>query len=163
MDESGAGAGLLGLAILLLLFGILTVVVLFLIALQKAFATISEENQKMPPGQVWLLLIPLLNIVWAFVVVVKLADSFSAEFEKLNISYNEARPTFTIGITFCILSVCGVVPEPVGDLSLLAAFVSWIIYWMKINECRKLVEANRQNDLLDAEMGVFHGDDRIAD
>jgi Domain of unknown function (DUF4328) len=157
MDTYGAGAGLLGLALLLLLFGFLLVFVFFLIALQKALSAVSEENRKMPPGQVWLLLIPLFNIVWAFIVVTKLADSFSAEFERLNISYPEARPTFGIGITYCILGICSMLPEPLGDIASLASFVCWIIYWIKVNECRKLIDANRDNMMLDAERGVFHG------
>jgi hypothetical protein len=126
-------------------------------SLQKALQAVSEENRKMPPGQVWLLLIPLFNIIWSFIVVAKIADSFHDELARLNIYSSDPRPTYNIGIAHSSLTLCGFIPL-LGGVASLAGFVCWIIYWVKVNECRKLIEANQNNMMLDAERGVFHGD-----
>ena len=135
----------------------LAVAILYIMSLQKALQVISEENRKMPPGQVWLLLIPFFNIIWSFIVVTRLADSFHDEFARLNIYSSDPRPTYNIGISYSTLSVCCFI-QVLGGLASLAGFVCWIVYWVKVNECRKLIEANQNNMMLDAERGVFHGD-----
>jgi hypothetical protein len=154
-SNDGAFAGVAILFIFVLAAGLLVLGILYLVALQKALDAVSDENRKMPSGQVWLLLIPLFNMVWAFIVVARIADSFRDEFSRLNIDYNEPRPTYNIGLAKCILSVCGIVPF-LGYLASFASLICWIIYWVKVNECRKLIEANQNNMMLDAERGVFH-------
>lgn len=158
-DIDSTFSGLAILFVFVLVAGVLVLGILYLVAMQKALDAVSEENRKIPSGQVWLMLIPLFNIVWAFILVARIADSFRDEFSKLNIDYNEPRPTYNIGLTKCILSVCGIVPL-LGYLASFASLICWIIYWVKVNECRRLVEANRSNVLLDAEMGVFHSNNQ---
>ncbi len=40
--------------------------VLYLLNLQRAMEAVDAEMRPMAPGLVWLLLIPLVNIVWMF-------------------------------------------------------------------------------------------------
>jgi hypothetical protein len=153
-----------GAILLLLVFvaiGVLVVAILYIMSLQKALQAISEENRQMPPGQAWLLLIPFFNIIWSFIVVTRIADSFRDEFVRLNIHSSDPRPTYNIGIAHSVLSLCGFIPV-LGGLASFAGFVCWIVYWVKVNEYRKLVEANQNNMMLDAERGVFHGDRQIT-
>jgi hypothetical protein len=100
------------LLLFLVFFCIIALVVgiLYIMSLQKALQVISEENRKMPPGQVWLLLIPFFNIIWSFIVVTRIADSFHDEFARLNIYSSDPRPTYNIGIAHSSLSVCGFIP-----------------------------------------------------
>jgi cobalamin synthase len=149
--------GAIILLLVLLLLGALAVGILYLLALQKALQSISEENRKMPPGQVWLLLIPFFNLIWSFIVVTRIADSFSDEFTRLNIHSSDPRPTFNIGMAHSVLSLCGFIPF-LGSIASIAGFICWIVYWVKVVECRKLIEANQNNMMLDAERGLFHGD-----
>ncbi len=107
--------------------------IFYLLTLQNTLMKVSPENRKMPPGQVWLVLIPLFGIVWRFIVVNKMADSLQAEFTKRNIRVKEARPGSDIGIAYCVLSVCGIVPF-LGPFCAIAALVCWIIYWIRIHE-----------------------------
>jgi hypothetical protein len=109
----------------------ITIAILYLLTLQNALKACSPENQKMPPGQVWLTLIPLFGIVWIFIVVNRIADSLKAEFAKRNIQVDEDRPGYAIGITYCILNCCGIIPF-LGILAALGGLVCWIIYWVKI-------------------------------
>ncbi|MCW3072675.1 MAG: hypothetical protein JWO44_2565 [Bacteroidetes bacterium] len=132
--------GFLGLGgseiIMLLLIFLITPLILFLITLQNTFTEISSENRQMPPGQVWLLLIPLFGLIWQFIVVNRLADSLKAEFTKRNIRIEEDRPGSTIGIAYCILNCCSIIPY-LGPLAGLAGLICWIIYWTKINGYKK--------------------------
>jgi hypothetical protein len=108
-------------------------VIFYLLTLQNALKAVSPANQKMPPGQVWLILIPLFGLVWSFIVVNRIADSLKAEFAARNIQVAEDRPGYSIGLTYCILFCCGIVPL-LGILASIGGFVCWIIYWVKISE-----------------------------
>jgi hypothetical protein len=133
----------------------LVIGILFLISLQKALDAVSPDSRQMPSGQVWLLLIPLFNLGWLFYVVAKIGDSFRNEYARLDLPSREERPSYGIGLAYAVLSVCSILPL-IGGLAGLAGFVCWIIYWVKVNECRKEIQANQNNNLLEAERGIFH-------
>ncbi|MDO8301736.1 MAG: hypothetical protein Q7T18_00690 [Sedimentisphaerales bacterium] len=75
-------AVVVGIAVLWLLVVAvgLAVTIFFILTLQKALNRCSPENRAMQPGMIWLLLIPLFNIVWIFFVVLNMAKSLGAEF-----------------------------------------------------------------------------------
>jgi hypothetical protein len=104
--------------------------IFYLLTLQKALNRCSPENRAMAPGMVWLMLVPLLNLVWHFFVVINVAKSLGAEFQKRGMT-EEPRPGQTIGMVMCILACCGIIPL-LGVLCSLGALVCWIIYWIKI-------------------------------
>jgi hypothetical protein len=93
--------------VLLILF--LVPAIFYLITLQKTLEAISPGNRKMPAGQVWLLMIPIFNYVFQFIAVNKIADSIKEECYRLNIPTTEDRPTYNIGLTKNILSICGLI------------------------------------------------------
>ena len=142
--------------IFLLLFVVLALVplIFFLLTLQKTMNVVSEENRKMPPSNVWLMLIPLFNIVWQFIMVNKIAESITEECIKLNISVKENKPTYNSGLTWNICNLITFIPLIGG----LAALITFILYWVKVNEYKNLMIANKGNYLLDAERNIFYGD-----
>jgi hypothetical protein len=79
---------------------------------------------------VWLLLIPGFNLVWQFIVVSNVAKSLGNEFRSRNIQ-REPEPGKSIGLAFCILSVCCIIPF-LGFLTAIGALICWIMYWMKV-------------------------------
>lgn len=105
--------------------------IFYLITLQNTLKKVNPENQKMTPGSVWMILIPGFGIVWHFIVVNRISVSLKLEFEKRNIQVNEVLPGKSIGITFCILASCSIIPF-VGVLASVGGLVCWIIYWSKI-------------------------------
>jgi hypothetical protein len=125
-------AGIAGLFVGTLIgFAIFLVPAIFyLLTLQKTLNRCSPENRAMAPGMVWLMLIPLFNIVWNFFVVINVAKSLGAEFQKRGIT-EEANPGQKLGMIMCILTVCGIIPI-LGILCSLGALVCWIIYWVKV-------------------------------
>ncbi len=130
-------------------------VIFFLRSLQNILKIISPENRRMSPSTVWLILIPVFGVVWQFMVVSKIADSIKAEYTRFNILVNESRPTYTIGLVYCISYLLLLIPSAkvIGSFAVL---VTWILYWIKVNECKNLLLANKDNFLLDAERQIFH-------
>lgn len=120
------------LLLILILLGVLLVPgIFFLLTLQKALNRCSPESRTMPPEQVWFLLIPIFNIVWQFVVVSRVASSLGNEFRRRSL-VKEPEPGKTLGLAFCILDLCGIIPI-LGIIASLAGLVFWIMYWVKIS------------------------------
>ena len=66
-------------------------------------------------------MVPLFNLVWQFIVVLNMAKSLAAEFQKRGMA-EDPNPGQTLGLVMGIGNlVCG----PVGA-------ICWIIYWVKI-------------------------------
>lgn len=121
----------------ILLVGLITLgimllpAIFYLMTLQKALERCAIENRTTTPGSVWLMLIPLFNIVWQFIIVSKISESLHNEFSKRDIP-EDPQPGKSIGLAYCILSVCSIIPL-IGVLAGLAGLVCWIIYWVKIS------------------------------
>lgn len=112
--------------------------IFFLLTLQRTFDEISPENSLLPSAQVWLALIPFFGLIWQFVIVIKMADSLQMEFKKKNIEIKELRPGYNIGLVYCILYACTIIPF-FGFLTGFAGFICWIIYWVNINDYRNML------------------------
>lgn len=128
-NETGSGpveiiGGLAVLGVLLVVF------ILYLRTLHKALERCSPELRTMPPGQVWLIFIPLFNLVWQFLIVSNVARSLEAEYRKRGMTV-ERDPGKSLGMAVCILHCCGIIPI-VGIIPGFAAFICWIMYWSKI-------------------------------
>jgi hypothetical protein len=129
------------LQIILILFcvGILFLPQIFyLICLQNTIKEISIENRTIQPNQVWLTLIPLFGLFWQFFMVKKISQSLAAEFSKRNIIVHNDKPGYSLGLTYCFLLCCGIIPG-IGILFGFAGFVVMIVYWVKINQYKNLL------------------------
>lgn len=126
-----------------LIFGVLLILLIpfifYLITLQNTLKEVKYENRKMEPGLVWLMFIPLFNLVWQFIVITRVADSIQAELTERGQQVTE-RPGYNIGLSYAILSVCSLLPIPfIKSLLSLAALICFIIHWVKIAEYKRLL------------------------
>ena len=125
--------------LILLCIGILFLPqIFFLITLQNTIKEVSIENRTIKPNQVWLTFIPLFGIFWQFFMVNRISKSIAAEFRKRNITAQSDKPGYSLGLTYCILLCCSIIPVA-GALFWLAGFVMMIIYWVKINDYKNLL------------------------
>jgi hypothetical protein len=143
MDEFDNGDLVLGLIGLGFILVMLVAYIFFLITQQNTLKSIKPHNQKMSPGNVWLRLIPVFNLIWQFIVVARIADSIRAEIDDRNntsflgstepvFSNNKIlRPTYAIGLATCILVLCVFIPF-IESLVFLGWLVCWIIYWTQL-------------------------------
>lgn len=146
------GSGLLQLFFLLLF---ITPVVFYLITLQSTLQVIIPENRRMPPWQVWLLLIPFFNLIWQFVVVNKISHSIRRECERLNIPTKQEKPTFDLGNILSLLFIVGFMPK-IGFFFTFCGIICWIIYWVQVAKYQHTFIENKGNDLLDAERELLN-------
>ncbi len=104
--------------------------IFYLLTLQKALNRCAPESRAMSPGLVWLMFIPLFNMVWHFIIVSNISKSLHSEFVKRNLQ-EDPNPGQGIGLAMCILQVVSIIPI-VGFFTGIACFICWIIYWVKI-------------------------------
>ncbi|MCW3071580.1 MAG: hypothetical protein JWO44_1470 [Bacteroidetes bacterium] len=139
-DEFAFGA--IAIAVIAgILIGLIPMI-FYLLTLQNTLNEVSPHNRQMPPGQVWLMLIPFFGMVWQFIVVNRIADSLRAECTERNIPMEEERPGASIGLAYCILFCCGIIPI-LGSLASIAGLVCWIIYWIRIAGYKTKLEQSR--------------------
>lgn len=146
MFEFGANEIIVFLALGL----VLIVVIFFLLTQQNTLRAIQPQNRTMSPGEVWLQLIPLFNIVWQFIVVSRISESISRELSSNTFSFEETqpiqlyeqgnRPTYQIGMAMCILNLCGLIPL-IGSLASFAGLICFIIYWVQLSGYKNQVIA----------------------
>lgn len=138
-------------ATLLFIALMLVSIIFYFATLQKALKSISRENRKMVPVNVWLLCVPIFNFVWIFIVVNAIAVSFKLEYEKYGV-YNDNKPTYTIGLAMAISQLFSGIFGLVGLIALLC----WIAHWIKVNQCIKEFALLKQNNTLaDGEKSIF--------
>jgi hypothetical protein len=144
---------------LLLLLALIIPAIFFMLTQQNTLKALKPGNRLMKPGLVWLQIIPLFGQVWQFFVVSRIARSIKKEIASRqddsilgfsDIAAVEERgklPTFTIGITYCIL-ICmsltnGFFPHLSTGIGLIFGFCSltgmicWIIYWVQLAEYKR--------------------------
>lgn len=133
----GLGFVFLGL-ILLLAIGVIAAMVFYLLNLQRCLAaTRPEFRPGLPPGLVWLTLVPFIGFLVWLVAVVILSSALKQE--------GRARQTaafgdggLAVGLASCILGLLSPIPL-LGLLFGLASLVCWIIHWVKISTYRRLL------------------------
>lgn len=113
--------------------------VFFCLALIKTLSLVKEENRKITPILVWLILIPGFNVLWNFFVVIRMSQSIKNELDSREFEV-EGNPTLYVGLSYAILSsIILFVPTPkdlnysvgMGILAI-AIIVAFVQYWMKI-------------------------------
>lgn len=132
---------------LVILFGIfglffLVPLVLYILTLQKALEKCAPESRIIEPMMMWLYLVPLVNLVFGFFIVLGLARTLRNEFNRRGVPVADPTPAQSIGLAMCTCASCGLLPI-VGVLAGLAHLVLWVVYWMKIAEYSRLLDATR--------------------
>jgi len=77
----------------------------YILTLQIAFKKVQPENRRLRPASVWLLLIPVVNILWHFYVVWALARSLRKEYCSRNMINNQGTYGLEPGIVVFLINV----------------------------------------------------------
>ena len=119
-------------ALFLTFFAIgIAVAIFYILTLSRALKKCHPASRTMEPGMLWLLLVPLFNLIWNFFVVQAMARSLGAEFRLRNIPNAEPEPGKSIGLAMAICGACSIIPL-VNLLTGIVYLALWIIYWIKI-------------------------------
>ena len=131
------------LIIVAVCLAVLTVMIFFFLTQQNVLKLIQPHNRLMSPGEVWLQLIPIFGTIWAFFVVSRISDSIRRELAEENtfsfenggqnqLYLSEARPTYNVGMAYCILACITWIPV-IGTITSIVAVILWIIYWSQLS------------------------------
>jgi peptidyl-prolyl cis-trans isomerase D len=138
-----------------------TIWVLYIRTLRRALERCSPASQAISPNAVWLLLIPIFNSFWHFLVVSRLATSLGNEFRNRNLPGASQKPGKHLGMAMCVLPfvnaafnvVAAFFPRTVRDVDFLlgiylaltiASLICWIAYWVKIAGYSKAIAEPRE-------------------
>lgn len=141
MDQSPL-SGLLGCGLGLAMVFMVTVIGLAIAAfisylLYDAERRLPEPFREMAPALVFLLLVPLFNLLWLFFVVVKVSQSYQRYFAARQ-QTGVGDCGFNLGLAWAITAIAVFVPV-LGTLSALASLVLMILYLMKIGQLKAMV------------------------
>ena len=144
-----------GVFIFLILAVAILVAVFYLLNLQNLLKEIDRKNRLVEPSNVWLMFIPLFNIVYPFILYPKICDSVRNEYQSRGIR-KSGDFSRGIGVAMPILTLCGYIPI-IGGLAGIANLVLFIIFWVKTaeykNELKRSPKAtdgiSASSDLLD--------------
>lgn len=81
------------------------VAISFLLSLQSTIKTAAPENRMMQPGLVWIQLLPLVGLVYSFVVARKVSETIVAEYRSKGHYLASNKPTYSVGVVFALFSV----------------------------------------------------------
>ena len=129
------------------LIGILIFVITHYYLQQKTVSLVRLENREMNPAHVWFQLIPIVNLVWSYIVVRRVAASIANELNSpiddsiLGVESRTYRlPTYAMGLVTCILMTLSSIPFPMTQaVFFLAGIITWIIYWVQLAKYRKML------------------------
>ena len=113
--------------------------ILYVLTLTKTLNKCSAPSISLDSGMLWLLLVPFVNIVWHFFVVLGMTKTLTAEFRRRNIPTTDQMLGNSIGLAMCICGACVIIPF-VGFVAWPVRIVLWIIYWTKIAACSRLLD-----------------------
>lgn len=117
--------GCIGFLLLLLVF------VAMLAAVGRVLGLVAPKNRRMEPGQVWLNLIPVFNIIWMPVTVERVGESIRNEMVARGRDRQGDGYGKTTGLTGLVLLATGILPL-VPVVTWPVAMVYGIVYWIQI-------------------------------
>lgn len=154
------GAGLALGAVFIIAAVVITIVILYLLNIQNALKEVSDTNRQVPFINTWLLLIPLFNIVYAFIFYPKMAESFRREYEERELP-QDGDFGKSIGLIMATLGVARLIPIDILQSTLsLVGLILLIVLWVKVAKYKQTLIAhpntngnsnirNNSSDLLD--------------
>jgi len=101
---------------------------LFALTVRTLLEVCAPESRTLQPNSVWWLLVPLVNMVFQFVVVLRVASTLANEHQRRQ---RQGTPETgkEVGLAACIAGVAGVIPG-LGVLACVIGLGCWIYYWV---------------------------------
>jgi len=163
--------GFFQIGLLFIVILLLTLIIWFNVNMQSAMNAVSMKNRKMDGGMVWLILVPVLNIVWPFIFNNALRTSYKAEFiqkgipSPVNLVSGLIYPGFQVlsiiiyYIGFALIATLSYGYNDVAAISsitlvlvlllYLVNVVIWIAFWVNVNGLKTILVRHDQIGIYD--------------
>ncbi len=143
--DVAAGGAALGVMLVFLLIGLaigIAIAVAIAFLFWKPYSKVPAQHQTISPGLIWLMVIPLVNIVMMFIIAFKVPEAFKSYFDSVgDTSVGDAGKT--IGMWWAICALCSFIPI-LGMIAGLASLVLLIIFLLKIWDMAKKIPDTAQ-------------------
>jgi len=104
----------------------------YILTLQRAISRCAPQNRATSPESPWLLLIPLFNVIWPFILYPRISETLEREFRARNLPI-EPQPAKSLGLAVAVLHLCWFIPV-VHIFTGIAGLICLIFYWSKISD-----------------------------
>ena len=113
------------------------VFIFFSWSMYSAAKLIPEDKQVFPAWMCWLMLVPVLGYIFAWLMMpFGIPRSFENYVVNNPQAYKDTREIFGLGLAFVILVFFGVIPI-LGFFAYAAAIVLLIVYWVKVKRFKE--------------------------
>lgn len=143
MGDSALIGGLFAFVFIAVLILIL---VFFLLTLQNALKQVDESRREVQPGNVWLMFIPIFNLIYPFILYPKVCNSIKAEYNARELQ-GDGNFSKGLGTTLAVLGLVGFVPI-IGSIASIANLIIWIVFWVKIAGYKNVLSSNNANSAI---------------
>ncbi len=127
--------------LLVLVTAFLAMVALYCRTLQRCLERVRRESRAANPGSVWLMFLIPYNFVEDFFIVHNVARSLRAE-AAVNPALTGLRGYGAAsGLGWCTAQIVSLVPNRVGEIAGVVAFVLWLVHWRFIAGVTRLLSA----------------------
>jgi glucose-6-phosphate-specific signal transduction histidine kinase len=143
--------------ILFLVLGYILPSTLYLLTLHNTLKNIQLFNRRMTYTTIWLMLIPLFNFFWQFVVYSRMNESLSAEYFSRNIHEN-TDSSYKTGLISGLLGIITIIinqfvqHSPFVTVTYFLCYVGWIAYWIQIGKHKKRLQSLPLDQFKDSEI-----------
>lgn len=120
--------------IVLLLF---VTAVLFIRSIHQLFENASPESRTIEPIMTWLLMIPIFNFVWMFVVLKSVQQLLYQELRLRNLEF-KGDSLYNIGLVLAISNIFVLFPY-IRWITIPTSLILFIIYWRQILKYKTLL------------------------
>lgn len=139
-----ATLGLEGAILLGLVF--FSFVVLYARDLASLLKLISPAHRHASPRSVWWMLVLPYNFIEDFFIIYSVSKSIQSEYEAdPNLPMIQVHGAIT-GIGWCVAQIGSLLPNDVGSLSGLLAFIFWVIHWRFIRQVMQQLKLRASNN-----------------
>ena len=112
---------------------------LFALTVRMLLEACAPESRTLQPNSVWWLLVPLVNIVFQFVVVLRVASTLVNEHQRRQ-RQGSPETGKEVGLAACIAGVAGLVPG-IGPIAAVVCLGCWIYYWVLLRRVTSQLQA----------------------
>jgi hypothetical protein len=112
---------------------------------QSVWRSISADLRTMAPEQSWLIIIPILGIIWMFYMIYQMGNALKEEFKRREIVEFESTPGLGIGWAFSFALLTGQLVSFIGEpvltaILLITAVILLIIFWIRLAGFQRKLE-----------------------
>ncbi|WP_294669951.1 hypothetical protein [uncultured Fluviicola sp.] len=130
----------------IVLAGVIVVAVFFFKNLQDLLKECDPANQQLPPANVWLMFIPLFNIVYRFIMYPKVSETLKREFESRG-APQQGDYLKGLGLALSIANAVNILlPQSIRGLIGLGCIAVMIVYWTKAAEMKNKLRSLPKGD-----------------